>query len=557
MTISGFVRRVLSYIDRHGLSHTVRRAWEKACDRIFLRYERLWRATRTTEEVLQYMRRTPIHDGVGLFSILVPVYNTEPSFLRALAESFRAQTYPVWEACLYDGMSTRPETIAVLDELAQADSRFKVVHGTANDGISGNTNHALEMATGEWIALCDHDDLYEPDALYRMAEYIRNLQPDMLYSDEDFIDASGKVHTSPHFKPDFCPDTLRSGNYICHLMVMRRSLLKSIGGFRPETDGSQDHDVALRISEKTDKIVHVPHVLYHWRQFGGSMSHQQLERCLNAGARAVEEHIARIGYPGKVTHKNAQLRIAYDIDRTASVRLVILHDQADGDVKRSPALTGGMPDRAVVTDVRKYTGSPWHALNEAAQAAQEDYIVFMSSRIAMQGNSWLDELQMYAQRSDVGAAGAMIVNLRGRVVHAGFAVRMEGLAQCRSLNVAAKNGGWHGILNTTHNVEALGLGCVMVRRETLQENPVNDAYEEGLCMVDWSLRLGVKKLRHVLVPFATGVCGNRAFADKYLLTGKSRHDDDRKRCSSRWVNATDHCYSERFNRQKANYTARL
>ena len=139
-------------------------------------------------------------------------------------------------------------------------------------------------------------------------------------------------------------------------------------------------------------------------------------RCLNAGALAVEEHIARIGYPGKVTHKNAQLRIAYDIDRSASVRLVILHDQADGDVQQSPALAGVMSDRNVVTDVREYTGSPWQALNQAAQAAQEDYIVFMSSRIAMQGGGWLDEMQMYAQRSDGGAVSAMIVNPRGEVL---------------------------------------------------------------------------------------------------------------------------------------------
>ena len=194
---------------------------------------------------------------------------------------------------------------------------------------------------------------------------------------------------------------------------------------------------------------------------------------------------------------------------------------------------------------------------EKVQAAQEDYIVFMSSRIAMQGGGWLDEMQMYAQRSDVGAVSAMIVNPRGRVVHAGYAVGMEGLAQCRGLNVAAKSGGWHGILNTTHNVEAVGLGCVMVRRETLQENPVDDAYAEGLCMVDWSLRLGQKKLRHVLVPFATGVCGTKEFANRYLLTGTSRHDDDSKRFSIRWVNVTDHCYSERFNRKRADYTARL
>ena len=234
MNISGFARRVASYIERHGLSHTVRRAWEKAGDRVLLRYEKLWRTLRADETTLAEMRANPV-DGVGCFSIVIPVYNTDPALLQELADSLTAQVYPDWEACMYDGMSTRAETIAALDSLAAQDPRFRIVHGKANDGISGNSNHALAMATGEWVALCDHDDLLEPDALYRMAQTIRDENPDMLYSDEDFINASGTVHTSPHFKPDFCPDTLRSGNYVCHLMVLRRTLLEKIGGFRPET----------------------------------------------------------------------------------------------------------------------------------------------------------------------------------------------------------------------------------------------------------------------------------------------------------------------------------
>ena len=559
MSITGFMNRVMAYISRHGVMHTVRRAWEKACDRFFLRYERMWRRDRAGADTLARQRANPV-EGAGLISIIVPVYNTAPLLLKAMAESFMAQSYTNWEACLYDGQSTKPETISMLDTLAQQDERIRVLHGKSNEGISGNSNHALAMAKGEWIALCDHDDLLEPDALYLIAQTIQQQQPDMIYTDEDFINASGAVHTSPHFKPDFCPDTLRSGNYVCHLMALKRSLMDEIGGFRPAFDGSQDHDVALRASEKTERIAHIPRVLYHWRQMGASMSHQQLQRCLDAGARAVEEHIARLGYPGRVTHHNAQLRIAYDVDEKSSVR-VIVSDEGENTLEPClTALADAAWEHVTVTVISPRAPLAWlkseitpAALNQAARIAREDYILFLRSSVMMQGRDWLREMLMYAQRNDVGAVTAMLTDKRGRIVHAGYAVNMENAVQCRGLGVVARTGGWHGLMNTSHNVAAVTDGCCMIRRDHFI--PFDEAYHEGLGVVDWSLRLAKDGLRHVVTPFAKGVCTLPDTMERALLTGRNRHQEDLKRYLSAWADVEDPCYSSRFRKHKADFRA--
>lgn len=552
MPIMSFIRRAASYICRHGVMHTLRRTVEKAGDKLLQRYERIWRHDRADEATLAYQRSHPV-EGVGRISIVVPVYNTDPVLMEALVNSFVRQTYEEWEACLYDGMSSRSETIAALDRLAQKDSRIIVRHGDRNDGISGNTNHAISMASGEWIALCDHDDLLEPDALYCMAEHIRDHQPDMLYSDEDFINASGKVHMSPHYKPDFNPDTLRAVNYICHLMLVRRSLLERIGGLRSDFDGSQDHDLALRVSEVTERIVHVPRVLYHWRQIGGSMSHQQLERCLNAGAKAVEEHITRLGWPGRVTHQNARLRIEYEVDEKASVRVFVLDDGCGTiDECLEAVRHTAWPD--VTVQVLDTKNAPYRKMNAAAASAGEDYLVFLHGSVRMQNPDWLREMLMHAQRRSTGAVTAMITDSRGRIVHAGYALGVNHAVQSREEGTIARYGGWHSMLHTAHNVAAAAAGCVMIRRERFI--PFDIHYEEGLGAADWSLRLAQRGLWHVMTPFSLGVCNQKAAKKHIFLNGSYRHDGDMNLYLCAWKNAADPCYSVHFNPAKANFTPR-
>lgn len=539
-----FTHRMRAYIRCHGVGYTLRRGSEKLNERVMHHYDRVWRLIKTGGKELEQQRATPLK--AGIISVVIPVYNTRPSFLRELAQSLLDQTYPHWQACLYDGASTSKETIATLDELSSMDSRLCVCHGASNEGISGNSNRAMGMALGEWIALCDHDDLLTPDALYRVAKVIVDEAPDMIYSDEDKITENGAWHTDPHFKPDFCPDNLRSGNYICHLMVMRKSLLEKVGGFRPAFDGSQDHDLALRLSEHTTRIAHIPHVLYHWRTVGSSMSHQNLMRCVGAACAAVQEHMARIGWPGTAVPENGNIRLRYDIQGTPSVDVIIVSDSDEAFRRCQSALSKDTIGKTNFLSV-KPEGNAYAAMNRAAAASKADFLLLMDASVAVKTPGFITELIMYAQRNDVGAVTPELVNRHGKITHGGFAVGMEGVAQCREQGLPYHAGGWHLLMMTSHNVAAVSAACAMIRRDHFIA--FDEAYHSGLGAVEWSLRLGERGLRHVFTPHARAVCENRGL----LLLDHHRDEEDVKRLIRHGELLKDACYSGIFSRERANY----
>ena len=224
-----------------------------------------WLARRTpSESDLARMRI----EGMNLpyrpvISLVVPVYNTPEKYLSLMVDSVMAQTYDRWELCLANGGSTAPHVRPFLTRLAGQDSRVKVVHLPQNLGISGHSNAALALATGEFIGLLDSDDVLMPYALFEVVRALNEAPAtDLIYSDEDKVDDTGEERWDPFFKPDWSPDLLLTKNYICHFGVYRRSLIEAIGGFRSEYDGSQDYDLVLRFTERTDRIVHLPSILY-------------------------------------------------------------------------------------------------------------------------------------------------------------------------------------------------------------------------------------------------------------------------------------------------------
>ena len=461
-----FVKRVADYIRRNGWGYTARRALEMADERLLHRYDRAFR--RETPDEAELARQRANQPGGGLISVAVPLYNTKPAFLRALAESLLAQTYRNWQAVLYDGGSTDEASLAAMAALPE-DPRLLLVHAGENAGISGNTNAAVAHCTGGYVALCDHDDVLAPDALWRVADAIARCQPDMIYTDEDKLTEDGRLHTDPHRKPDFSPDNLRSGNYICHLTVVRRDVLDAAGGLRPAFDGSQDHDLVLRVSERTQRICHIPRILYHWRTVGSSVSHRHLEKCQNAAARAVAEHMARIGYPGSCTVEDGALRLRYDT-ADLSVRTV-----------RVPA-----ENRCAF-------------MNRAAAQARENVLLFADEALADFSDGFERELLMYAQRDDVGAVIPQIVDRRQRVFHAGYDLR-DGRLVPRNKGLPASAGGWHGMNRTSHNVDAVGPWCFMVCRDHFR--PFAESGTDEKVMADWCAALTGAGLRHVYTPHA-------------------------------------------------------
>ena len=553
--MGGLAKRVRAYVRLNGVGYTLRRGVEKVRDRGLREYDRLYRRERAGEAELAQQRERK-WQAAPLVSILVPVYNTDPAMLRAAAESFRAQTYPHWEAILLDGASTKPETVQCLKELEKLDGRLRVVFSGENLHISGNSNAALRHAKGEWIALCDHDDLYTPDALYWVMDAVERENPDFIYSDEDKVSEDGKVFFEAHFKPDYCPDNLRSGNYICHLMVMRRSLIDAAGGFRSAFDGSQDHDLALRCMEHTTRVTHIPRVLYHWRHVGASMSHQNLMRCVDAARRAVEEHINRVGPGGAVSLDHNCLRVHYTIAEKKPVSIIVLDSGDEAQLEKCltalRATDWPQTELLVVTERKELPGTVcvprggagrFAALNLGAARATGDYLAFVDSSVTVEKPDWLTELVMLAQREEIIAAVPVLFDERGRILHAGYALGMKHVASCRQQGLPRTAGGWHGLEHQAHNVGAVSAACLVMRRERFE--PFEENWRSDLGSVAWSVRLREKSGWLAFTPFSTAIGTANA---PVLRDGQSWPEEEK-----RFPALTDPCYSPHFSHVKANF----
>ena len=232
-------------------------------------------------------------------SVLTAVHDPDRGHLEACLDSVAAQTHGDWEHIVVDDASTRPEIAELLDSVA-ADPRVRVVRRDRQGGIVAASQDALDAASGEYVALLDHDDVLEPTALASMLDAVRR-GADLAYSDHDILRDDGSPGLA-YFKPDFSPEQLRSHNYVLHFVAARRSLAEEVGGFRAGSDGAQDHDLLLRLTERTDRIVHVPEVLYHWRQAPTSVAADPSAKpwAYDAGRRAVQEHCDRVGIDATV-----------------------------------------------------------------------------------------------------------------------------------------------------------------------------------------------------------------------------------------------------------------
>lgn len=283
------------------------------------------------------------------FSILVPLYNTPEAYLTVMIDSVARQTYGNWELCLADGSDAEHAYVGkICKRLARRENRIKYRKLDENRGISENTNACLEMATGDYIGLFDHDDLLHPSALYEYMQAICGQDADLLYSDENTFHETPADAYWPHYKPDYSPDTLRSYNYICHFTVFSRELLeKAGGGFRKEYDGSQDYDIILRLTEKAKHIVHIPKILYYWRSHKDSTASDIAAKpyTMDAARAAITAHLERIGLKGSV--ENARIpstyKVQYEIKGNPLISIIIPNkdhiddlDKCLKSIRRSP-----------------------------------------------------------------------------------------------------------------------------------------------------------------------------------------------------------------------------
>jgi GT2 family glycosyltransferase len=457
-----------------------------------------------------------------LVSIIVPTYNTPPLFLHEMLVSVREQTYSNWELCIADSSSSQPAVKEMLDIASVADSRIRVNYLPANLGIAGNSNAAWRMSRGDFVALLDHDDVLAPFALHEIVQALQQVpDADFLYSDEDKIDAGGGRRQAHHFKPDWSPETLRSQNYITHLAVFRRSLLKAIGGFRSGFDGSQDYDLILRAGEKARRVVHVPKVLYHWRSHPQSVAGDGTVKmyAYDAGKRALQEHLQRVGTPGEVAIGAilGTYRIHYALPRRPLVSIILAgagHEQCGAPLLRQLGRctyrpveilwADRLPEPAIHEHLSFTAGADSlpRRLNAAAAQARGEVLLFLSPRALPRQTDGIERLLEHALRPGIGAVGGKIYRRDGSIHHAGYLLGVGGVVG-QAHRHFLRSPGYGCRLITTQNLTAVAGACLMTSREVFRAAGGFDAaYERHYWDVDYCLRLRRQKHSIVWTPWA-------------------------------------------------------
>lgn len=435
------------------------------------------------------------------FSIVVPLYNTPKRFLCEMIESVLAQTYSDWELCMADGSDTdHPDVELTCRKYAAQDSRIRYQKLDKNLGISGNTNACLEMAEGDYIALFDHDDLLHPAALYEVMRAICERDADFVYTDEATF-KSPNVHKiiSAHFKPDYAIDNLRANNYICHLSVFKRSLLEKTGGFREKYDGSQDHDLILRLTAEAKTIAHIPMVLYYWRSHPQSVAQNIGAKlyAVNAGKNAVRDSVEQAGYHAAVESSRAFptiYRLKYTLKEKPLVSILVPTKNHPDILKKCLnsifskttypnyeiiLVDNGSDEKEVFSYYEELALShpevkichfdiPFNysrLSNFAAEQAAGKYYILLSNDVEVITPEWVEEMLMYAQREDVGAVGCMLYYPNNTIQHAGFILGMgpDRAAGHAFLNVPKDDIGYMGRLCYAQNVSAVTAACMMVK----------------------------------------------------------------------------------------------
>jgi glycosyltransferase involved in cell wall biosynthesis len=435
------------------------------------------------------------------FSILMPVYNTPGEYLRQAIDSVLDQLYQDWELCIVDDASTSSEIRTLLEEYARKDARIRPSFRRMNGGIAACTNTALEMASGEWLVLMDHDDVLAEHALYLVAEAI-NGDPDtaIVYSDEDHIDATGR-RCRPYFKPDWDYDLFLGQNLVNHLGAYRADLARRVGGFREGFEGSQDWDFALRVlsSAPSAKVHHIPFVLYHWRVTDDSFSQTSPMCALEAAQRAVNEHFTRTGqaavasavgrsnYPSHLRIKQSLpaahplvsiiiptrdqcelLRNCIDglVNRTdyEPVEIVIVDNgSSEPDALAFLADLRSRPNVKVVDDPRQFNFS--RLVNQGVAASSGGVCVLLNNDTDVINSGWLEEMVSHALRPEVGAVGAKLYYANDTLQHGGVILGLGGVAGHALRLSPRRSAGYFNQLNLTRNLSCVTAACVAIRRE--------------------------------------------------------------------------------------------
>ncbi len=469
-----------------------------------------------------------------LISIVTPVYRPPIHVLTYMLDSVNSQTYPNWQHCIVNGDSTDQMVSGKINAYASKDSRVVVSTLEKNLGIAGNTNEAIKMAKGEWIAFLDHDDQLAPFALYEIVKYINeNPDVDVIYSDEDKIRTTDTDRFSPYFKPEFNLDYLRNINYMTHFLVVRKSVGDSVGWLDKAYEGSQDYDLALKLSERTDHIARIPKILYHWRISEGSAAASVLNKAyaVEAGERALQAHLDRCGANAVVEAGQFPYLPRYKIDGQPVISLIIPNRDNHQTLKR---LLDSIFERSTYPNYEilivenhsreNETFSYYSQLetkpnirilewkdefnyslvnNFAEKHCSGSVVLLCNNDLEVITGDWLERMLEHALRPEIGAVGAKLFYPNNTIQHAGVIVGLFGAAGHSQKFYDRESPGYYNRLITIQNYSAVTAACLMVRREVFEQaGGLDPAFKIEFGDVDFCLRILSLGYRNLWTPYA-------------------------------------------------------
>ncbi len=514
------IKKGIRYLKHYGVRGFYARLLERFEERE-VEYQEWYEKNKPSEEELARQRKKKWKEPVTI-SVLVPAYRTPEAFLRQMIESVLNQTYPYLELCIADGSGENISVEKVVKEYQAKDQRVRYQRLEKNEGIAGNTNAAIRMATGDYLALFDHDDLLAPNALFEVASTIEKDKADVVYTDEDKVTSDLKEHFQPHFKPDFNPDLLCSNNYICHLFVVKRSLALKLGGQDPAYDGAQDYDFIFRCTEEAEKIVHIAKILYHWRVHQASTADNPTSKmyAFDAGKRAIEAHLQRIGAKAEVSHTKdlGFYRVKYQVQGNPKVSIVIPNKDEKETLKKCLESIWQkttysnyeiilVENNSTTREIRDYYQEldgkngvrvvywdkefNYSAINNfGISYAKGEYILCLNNDITVISPEWMEELLANCQRPEVGIVGARLYYPDNTIQHAGIVLGMGGCAGSLFVGLARSRGGYLHKAALQQDLSAVTAACFMVKKEAFEKV---GGFEEKLAVafndVDFCLKV--------------------------------------------------------------------
>ena len=522
--------RVINYIKAYGVKQFFVRLQEKLKDKKNISYKKWRRINLINNTGLEEQRKVDFEYN-PMFSFVIPLYKTPVNFLYELIDSIKSQTYSNWEICFSDGSGENSPLKNILSELELGNKNIRTFYNGSQMKIAENTNAAIEISKGDYIIFMDHDDTIEPNALFECVSIInKDKDIDFIYTDEDKVNEDGTKYFDPHFKPDFSINLLRSMNYICHMVVVKRELINKSGRLDNVYDGAQDYDFVFRCVEKANKIHHIPKVLYHWRTHNDSTSFNPASKiyAFEAGKKAIEDHYKRIGIKAEVDFgvTNGLYNTKLKLESSPLVSIIIPNKDHISDLKKcidsiESNSTYKNVEYVIVENnstqeetyeyyktleinekikVIKYVGDFNFSkiINFGVKHSKGDYLLILNNDTELITPNSIEQMLAFCMLEDVGIVGARLLYPDDTIQHAGVIIGLGGIAGHAFVGLKRKFRGYFSRAICIQDYSAVTAACLMVSKKVF-ENAKGFNEELAVAFNDIDFCLKVRELGKLVV----------------------------------------------------------